>query len=112
MSKAESALLTQIRTGRIGLNQFLHSRRVPGYTSPECPCGTAEQTVQHMLHCETLREGRKELRRTGGSTELEVLLKSKKGATALVKWWMKERLSPQFNLAARILDDDPDGVVA
>src|SRR5437763_16915249 len=33
-TKAESALLTQLRTGKIGFNAFLHEWKVPGYASP------------------------------------------------------------------------------
>jgi hypothetical protein len=30
-AKARSALLTQLRTGKIGFNEFLYERRVPGF---------------------------------------------------------------------------------
>ena len=98
LTKPESSLFTQIRTGRIGLNQFLHSRNVPGYTSPDCPCGAGEQTVQHMLQCKSTESSRNRLREMGGSTKLEELLSSKKGAKALIRWWMEEKLSSQFML--------------
>ena len=42
LKKAESALATQIRTGKIGLADFLHNRRVPGITSPGLPLRLAK----------------------------------------------------------------------
>jgi hypothetical protein len=36
LRKAESALLTQARTGRIGLAKFLYRRSVPGFTTATC----------------------------------------------------------------------------
>ena len=39
LQKAESFLATHIRTERIGLKVYLHSRKVPGVESPECGCG-------------------------------------------------------------------------
>ena len=40
LNKATSALITQIRTEKIGLNAFLTDRKVPGYTA-KCPYGAA-----------------------------------------------------------------------
>jgi ribonuclease HI len=48
-TKAESALLTQLRTGKIGFNAFLHERKVPGYESPRCARGPSRMTV--LLSC-------------------------------------------------------------
>ena len=84
LKKAESSLLTQIRTGRIGLNSFHNKRKVPGFDSPLCACGTAEQTVQHVLDCDFLNTNRNELLRAEGSTNLKVLLRTKKGTRALL----------------------------
>jgi hypothetical protein len=36
LRKAESALLTQAHTGRIGLPKFLYRRGVPGFTTATC----------------------------------------------------------------------------
>jgi len=42
LQKAESTLATHIRTERIGLNAYLHSRNVPGTDSPRCGCGWSQ----------------------------------------------------------------------
>ena len=55
--KRESALLIQLRNEKIGLNDFLFARRVPGVTSPRCDCGARRQTVAHiLLHCSKYRD--------------------------------------------------------
>ena len=37
--KFVSTMLTQLRTGKIGLNAFLHVRNVPDVANPQCACG-------------------------------------------------------------------------
>src|SRR5215469_5797736 len=49
LRKAESSILTQIRTGRIGLAAFLNRARVPDFPSPMCQCGQAEETASHII---------------------------------------------------------------
>jgi hypothetical protein len=43
-----TALVTQIRTEKIGLNGFLTDRKVSGY-SPECLCGWLRQTAKYII---------------------------------------------------------------
>ena len=51
LKKAESSVLFQARTGRIGLRRFLASVRVPG-VSEECLCEQGKETAEHvLLHC-------------------------------------------------------------
>ena len=49
VTKAISALITQLRTGKIGFNAFLHDRRAPGFTTPQCDCDLGVMTVRHVL---------------------------------------------------------------
>ena len=54
LCKAASALVVQMRTEKIGLRKFLHSRKVPGFDSPECPCRRGPQSAKHVLtECQT-----------------------------------------------------------
>jgi hypothetical protein len=49
-AKAHSALLTQLRTGKIGFNEFLHERRVPGFVTKRYACGyDAAMSVRYVL---------------------------------------------------------------
>jgi len=67
-AKAHSALLTQLRTGKIGFNEFLYKRRVPGVWNERCACGYATMSVRHvLLSCPTV--GEREGGRTGGEGE-------------------------------------------
>jgi hypothetical protein len=38
-----------MRTGKIGLREFLHHRHVPDVTDSTCQCGRDRQTVKHIL---------------------------------------------------------------
>jgi len=49
LHKAESSIFTQIRTGKIGLADFLHRIGVPEATSPACACGYERETARHTL---------------------------------------------------------------
>lgn len=49
LDKELSAILVQMRTGKIGLRNFLTNRRVPGHNDPRCQCGRGLQTVEHIL---------------------------------------------------------------
>jgi hypothetical protein len=62
LPKAKSSLLTQIRTGAIGLNAFLFKMNVPGTTTPRCRAGCGNETAPHViLRCRTWEEERRTL---------------------------------------------------
>ena len=62
LKKAESSVLTQIRTGRIGLAAFLNKARVPNFPSPICQCGQAEETALYIIaYCPRFAEQRQGL---------------------------------------------------
>lgn len=49
LSKAKSSLLVQIRTGAIGLRDFLFKQGVPEVPTPQCECGEGRETVEHLV---------------------------------------------------------------
>ena len=87
LQKAESAMLIQLRTGRTGLNHFLHKARVPGHESDQCSCGTRPETPRHvLLHCLHETERRTALKEAqGGQLDFFQLLDTPKGATLATK---------------------------
>ena len=62
VEKWVSALLIQMRTQKISLNDFLYHRHVPGFESPRCPCGYGDHTVKHVLmECSIFRKPREKM---------------------------------------------------
>ena len=62
LKKAESSMLTQAYTGKIGLRAFLFGVNVPMAITPICPCGIGEETVYHLIiECTQLDEARERL---------------------------------------------------
>ncbi|KAJ6437960.1 zinc knuckle [Purpureocillium lavendulum] len=60
LSKRQSALHVQMRTEKIGLNDFLFNRRVAEATDASWPCREGRQTVSHvLLRCRKYRELRR-----------------------------------------------------
>ena len=105
LHKAESAVITQIRTGRIGLAAFLNKARVPRVESPACQCGWAKETAAHVIaHCPRFNGIRHWIAdpRTG-QVDIKSLTSSSKGARKLAKWFIQLQLLLQFNLAEELL---------
>ena len=103
LKKAESALATQIRTGKIGLADFLHKRRVPGVTSPACSCGWHRQTPEHVIMFCRLISGRNAMLREAGTNSYQALTESPKTLKTLTAWLMKLGMLTQFPLAVQLL---------
>jgi hypothetical protein len=81
LQKAESSMLVQVRTGSIGLRKHLYRRRVPGFTTAQCPCGGGEETLRHIaLFCEQEANRRDRLRLTC----------SPKGAKVFSEWMISQ----------------------
>ena len=47
--KAQSSILTQVRTGKIGLAAFLCKRWVPGFPTLACSCGAQWEIARHVV---------------------------------------------------------------
>jgi hypothetical protein len=63
LRKAESSVLVQARTGRMGLAKFLYNRKVPGVLTAQCRCRAGEETPRHItLFCTDEVERRQHLR--------------------------------------------------
>ena len=98
LSKATSALVTQIRTEKIGLNAFLARQRVPGYTA-SCSCGWEQQTAKHiLLFCPDYAEGRARLLRDAGTNNYSQMIATTRGAKAAAQFLQGTGLLPQFQL--------------
>jgi hypothetical protein len=49
LTKAQSSLLEQARTGDIGLRDYLFRLNVPGVLTPYCECGEGRETVEYLV---------------------------------------------------------------
>ena len=108
LSKHESSLLTQIRTGKIGLRAFLFKRRVPEVAIPRCPCGEAPETAAHLiLDCRELDQQREYLRQLlypkamRSYRDFAAATAKGKSASKLVRWLLSTGRFPEFRLAKR-----------
>ena len=97
LPKPQSSLLTQIRTGKIGLAGFLHTCRVPGFEPPACPCGWHRETAQHIaLDCPRFHSEQQQLRLAAATTNFQQLTSSPRAAAILTAWFLRLDLLPQF----------------
>ena len=107
LTKARSSLLTQARTGAIGLNAFLFKMRVPDIPSPLCSSGCGAETFDHIvLKCTGFEEQRATLMLKGtlDSFALRHTLCSTKDAAPIVGWFLKLGRLVEYSLAKEIED--------
>ena len=95
LKKAESSVLVQARTGRIGLAHFLNKARVPGYETPACRCGLGDETAEHLLET-----GTRQWRR---GTRLSDLVSQPSSAATTAKWIIQSGRLGKFQLASKPL---------
>lgn len=107
LQKAESSILTQLRTGHIGLNAYLHRRKVPGIESPACGCGWRYQDVKHiLLFCPNTAYDRSKLLPPGAVRDLDALLSKPEHRSRTAKWALHHGGFSQLVLARRLLQED------
>ena len=105
LRKAESALLTQARTKRIGLAEFLHRHKVPGFLTATCQCGAGHETPRHMALFCTYEADRRQQLHVGKRRTYTQMVGTKEGAKSFVRWMMYLGRLAQFSLAKRLLYD-------
>jgi Reverse transcriptase (RNA-dependent DNA polymerase)/Endonuclease-reverse transcriptase len=103
LHKAESSILTQLRTGKIGLASFLFKAKVPGVDSEACRCGYRQETPQHItISCPRYQDTRDSLR-INGRLDFKELLSTAEGVRKVTRWWLKRGILEQFRLAAELI---------
>jgi hypothetical protein len=107
LQKAESALLVQARTGKIGLGKFLYDRKVPGIETAQCRCGAGFETPRHIvLYCieEASRQGQL-TDQAGRKWTYKQLIGHAQATKGFARWMMGTGRLRQFALAKRLLYD-------
>jgi hypothetical protein len=103
LQKAESSVLVQAQTGRIGLAKFLYNGKVPRIQSAQCRCGAGEEMPRHMvLYC-IEEAGRRPGLRTSDRVNCQQLIGTASGAKRLAEWMIRSGRSGQFSLARSLL---------
>ncbi|EFY94018.2 zinc knuckle [Metarhizium robertsii ARSEF 23] len=99
-SKRQSAIYVQLQNEKIGLNNFLFKRRVPGVTDPRCDCGESRQTVAHiLLQCRRYATLRKqELGQFPERHNLRAILSECKVAAKVVNFMEQTQILGQFRI--------------
>lgn len=105
LQKAESSLLIQLRTNKIGLGQFLYTRKVPGYDTAQCECQRGAETPRHLIVYCRMEESRRGDLRMNNKVDFRTLTGTAEGAKRVVKWVMQSGRLKQFALAKRLLYD-------
>jgi hypothetical protein len=100
-AKAQSALLTQLRTGKIGFNEFLYERRVPGVWNERCACGHAAMSVRHVLLSCPRWEREREEELGERARDLKEVLGTRHGATAAIRLTLRTGLLEQFKVTVQ-----------
>lgn len=96
-----SSLITQLRTGKIGLAHYLHA--IGRADSPRCPCDQGIQTVRHVLtECQRTRDLREEL--LGRANNVKRILKDSALAKAAALLMIRGNLLGQF----RAVEETPE----
>ena len=111
LTKAQSSVLVQMRTGKIGLNAFLFYRKVPGYETPLCTCGQGPQTPEHLFTtCTDPQSHNLTAMSFSSVSEARVGLSSPQTASKMAKGllqsgWLKEfQLSEKLRLKEGLAD--------
>ena len=106
-----SSLITQLRTGKIGMAHYLHS--IGRADSPRCPCDQGIQTVRHVLtECPRTQELREKL--FGRAHDVKKILKDSALAKAAAILMLRGNLLGQFQAVTETPEDlnspDLDGL--
>jgi ribonuclease HI len=98
--KRESAILTQLRSDKIGFRDPLYRLHVSGFSDPTCDCFEGRETVRHvLLECRRHREIRsQELGRLPGRTDLRAVLNNRAAATRAIKFIERTGILKQFRI--------------
>ena len=113
LCKAESSMLIQVHTGKIGLQDFLFQQCVPEVVTPLCSCLHAErETAEHLvLRCNnvskqqrTWLQERAQLLHTG--SDFVASLQCPKRAKLIMRWILGTGCLQEYRLAVEVMNEE------
>jgi hypothetical protein len=103
--KAESSLITQMRTNRIELTKYLFHRRVFIIVISACFCDWFRQTLKHVMFFYSNHSRTRESMLFIVETQnLRRLLNINKKVKVMTRWLMKTNILTQFSLTIECLE--------
>jgi hypothetical protein len=102
LTKAENTMATLLRTGIIGLKDWLYWVGVP-VGSPRCECGWPRQTPKHVILLCPLRTNREAMLSVAGTENYNTLLSTQKGLKAVTQWLISQNVLDQFRVAKEMV---------
>jgi hypothetical protein len=106
LDRAVGLLVTQLRTGKIGLRTFLFQRGVPDIPSPYCQCGKRETPAHIWTSCPLYEQRRAGLPLATTSRDFQVAVTSASRAGGTAGWFLWMGRLGEYRLAVRLLQDD------
>ncbi len=101
LTKAENTMATLLRTGVIGLKDWLYWVGVL-VNSLRYKCGWPRQTPKHVILSCPLRTNREAMLLAAGTENYNTLLLTQKGLKAVTQWLISQNVLDQFRVAKEI----------
>ena len=109
MTRSESSVIVQARTGKIGLRDYRY--KTGAEPSPACPCGARRQAVYHtLLECPGFNELREEIWEGKRETDLTRLLGTPSLTAKESKFLLATGELSQFRHLSETVVSDADDV--
>ena len=102
LTKAESTMATLLRTGVIGLKDWLYWVGVP-VGSPRCECGWPRQTLKYVILLYPLRTNQEAMLSVAGTENYNTLLSTQKGLKAVTQWLISQNVLDQFRVVKEMV---------
>ena len=106
LDRAASSMVTQLRTGKIGLRAFLFQRGVPDIPSPYCQCGERETPAHIWTACPLYEQQRAVLPPATTSRDFRAAVMSARRAGGTAGWFLRTGRLREYRLAVQMLQED------
>ncbi|KAI1001878.1 hypothetical protein K3495_g6323 [Podosphaera aphanis] len=103
LSRVQSSVAMQLSSEHIGLNSYLHRRKVPGVDSPKFQCEYPWQNVKHMVLARPQwARGKGQVLRLAKDRSFEAMMSSPEDVARITQWILTQGWIEQFRLAGEV----------